>query len=220
MSSFESPFFDGSRPEFEVNRNAWFSYYTKGAGVALYLDLFIRGHTNNRKSLDNAFRLLRDRTWGAPNASYYLQGRGYTEEDVVQAASDAAGVDMHAWFDRFVGGTDDMDYDTVLAAAGMKLTRDAQPTRPDGTSSRAKATAAESAFAKDGERKTSNWSRVDELAALADRDHRDGGENDPGGASERRLTDSPAIAQPRNTATSGFTYAYVDALAGETVRNR
>jgi predicted metalloprotease with PDZ domain len=102
------------------------SYYTKGAGVALYLDLFIRGHTNNRKSLDNAFRLLRDRTWGAPNASYYLQGRGYTEEDVVQAASDAAGVDMHAWFDRFVGGTDDMDYDEVLAAAGMKLTRDAQ----------------------------------------------------------------------------------------------
>ena len=29
---------------------------------------------------------------------------------------------MHAWFDRYVGGTDDMDYDEVLAAAGMKLT--------------------------------------------------------------------------------------------------
>ena len=124
MSSFEAPFFDGSRPEFDVNRNAWFTYYSKGAGIALYLDLFIRGHTNNRKSLDNAFRVLRDRTWGATNASYYLQGRGYTEEDVVQAASDAAGVDMHAWFDRFVGGTEDMDYDEVLGAAGMKLTRD------------------------------------------------------------------------------------------------
>ena len=125
MSSFEAPFFDGSRPEFDVNRNAWFTYYSKGAGVALYLDLFIRGHTNNRKSLDHAFRLLRDRTWGAPNASYYLQGRGYTEDDIVQAASDAAGVDMRAWFDRHVGGTDDMDYDEVLAAAGMKLVRDA-----------------------------------------------------------------------------------------------
>jgi hypothetical protein len=32
---------------------------------------------------------------------------------------------MHAWFDRHVGGTDDMDYDEVLAAAGMKLLRDA-----------------------------------------------------------------------------------------------
>jgi predicted metalloprotease with PDZ domain len=67
---------------------------------------------------------LRDRTWGAPNASYYLQGRGYTEEDVMQAVSDAAGVDMRAWFDRYVGGTEDMDYDEVLAAAGMKLARD------------------------------------------------------------------------------------------------
>jgi predicted metalloprotease with PDZ domain len=124
MSSFEAPFFDGSRPEFEVNRAAWFSYYPKGAGIALYLDLYLRAHTNNRKSLDHAFRLLRDRTWGAPNASYYLQGRGYTEEDVVRAVSDVAGVDMHAWFDRFVGGTDDMDYDEVLGLAGMKLVRE------------------------------------------------------------------------------------------------
>ena len=125
IASFEAPFFDGSRPEFEVNRTAFFSYYTKGAGVALYLDLFIRGHTNNQKSLDNAFRLLRDRTWSAPNASYYLQGRGYTEEDVVQAVSDAAGVDMHAWFDKHVGDTEDMNYDEVLSAAGMRLVRDA-----------------------------------------------------------------------------------------------
>jgi predicted metalloprotease with PDZ domain len=125
MASFEAPFFDGSRPEFDVNRTAWFSYYTKGAGVALYLDLFIRGHTNNQKSLDNAFRLLRDRTWGAANASYYLQGRGYTEEDVVQAVSDAAGVDMHVWFDTHVGGTEDPNYDEVVAPAGMKLVREA-----------------------------------------------------------------------------------------------
>jgi predicted metalloprotease with PDZ domain len=125
MASFEAPFFDGSRPEFDVSRNAFFSYYTKGAGIALYLDLFIRGRTNNQKSLDHAFRLLRDRTWGAPNASYYLQGRGYTEEDVVQAVSDAAGVDMHAWFDKHVGDTEDMNYDEVLGPAGIRLVRDA-----------------------------------------------------------------------------------------------
>jgi hypothetical protein len=94
MSSFEAPFFDGATAGFDVNRTAFFSYYTKGAGVALYLDLFIRGHTDNRKSLDDAFRLLRDRTWGAANASYYSQGRGYTEEDVVRG--DAPAADMHA----------------------------------------------------------------------------------------------------------------------------
>jgi predicted metalloprotease with PDZ domain len=124
MSSFEAPFFDGASAGYAVNPNAWFTYYFKGAGIALYLDLFIRERTNNRKSLDDAFKLLRDRTWGAPNASYYLQGRGYTEDDVEHAVSDAAGVDMHAWFDQHVGGTEDMNYDEVLASAGLQLLRD------------------------------------------------------------------------------------------------
>ena len=30
------------------------------------------------------------RSWNAPNASYYLQGRGYTELDVERAASEVA----------------------------------------------------------------------------------------------------------------------------------
>jgi predicted metalloprotease with PDZ domain len=126
MASFEAPFFDGASPGYAVNPNAFFSYYTKGAGIALYLDLFIRAQTNNAKSLDDAFRLLRDRTWNAPNASYYLQGRGYTEADVERAVSDAAGVDMHDWFERHVGGTEDMNYDEVLSAAGMRLVREPQ----------------------------------------------------------------------------------------------
>jgi len=121
MSSFEAPFFDGAQAGYAVDPAAFFSYYTKGAGIALYLDLFIREQTHGTKSLDDAFRLLRDRTWNAPNASYYLQGRGYTESDVEQAVSDAAGVNMHAWFDAHVGGTEDMDYASVLAPAGLRL---------------------------------------------------------------------------------------------------
>jgi predicted metalloprotease with PDZ domain len=124
MSSFLAPFFDGASPGYAVNPDAFFSYYTKGAGIALYLDLFIRGRTNNLKSLDDAFRLLRDRTWNAPSATYYLQGRGYTEEDVVQAVSDVAGVDMRAWFARHVGGTEDMNYAEVASFAGMRVYRD------------------------------------------------------------------------------------------------
>jgi predicted metalloprotease with PDZ domain len=124
MASFEAPFFDGATSGFAVNPNAWFTYYFKGAGIALYLDLFIRERTNGRKSLDDAFKLLRDRTWGAPNASYYLQGRGYTEDDVEHAVSDAAGTDMHAWFETHVGGTEDMNYDEVLTPVGLQLVRD------------------------------------------------------------------------------------------------
>lgn len=125
MASFLAPFWDGPAPAgFAVDRDAYFTYYFSGAGRALYLDLFIREHTGNRKSLDDAFRLLRDRTWKAPNASYYLQGRGYTEQDVERAVSDAAGVDLHEWFERHVGGTEDVDFDEVLAPAGLRLNRD------------------------------------------------------------------------------------------------
>ena len=37
--------------------------------------------------------------------------------------SDAAGVKMHDWFDKHVGGTEDMDYDKALGWAGLKLVR-------------------------------------------------------------------------------------------------
>lgn len=124
MASFEAPFWDGAvQPQPTNFENTFFDYYTKGAGIATYLDLFIRNRTGNRKSLDDAFNDLKHRVWDAPRASYYLQGRGYTEDDVERAVSDAAGTDMHAWFDSHVGGTEDMDYDAALGWAGLKLVR-------------------------------------------------------------------------------------------------
>jgi len=125
VASFEAPFWDGAPQAQPVNfENTFFDYYTKGAGIATYLDLFIRNRTGNTKSLDDAFNNLKARSWNAPRASYYLQGRGYTEDDVERAVSDAAGVNMHDWFDRHVGGTEDMDYDAALAWAGLRLVRD------------------------------------------------------------------------------------------------
>ena len=124
MASFSAPFWDGAPQAQPTNfRNTFFDYYTKGAGIALYLDLFIRNRTGNAKSLDDAFNNLKARSWSAPKASYYLQGRGYTEADVEQAVSDAAGVNMHDWFEQHVGGTEDMDYDEALSWAGLKLVR-------------------------------------------------------------------------------------------------
>jgi predicted metalloprotease with PDZ domain len=124
-ASFEAPFWDGACQDQPVNfDNTFFDYYTHGAGIALYLDLFIRNRSGNTKSLDDAFNNLKHRSWGAPNASYYLQGRGYTEADVERAVSDVAGTNMHDWFARHVGGTDDMDYDEALGWAGLRLVRD------------------------------------------------------------------------------------------------
>lgn len=125
MASFEAPFWDGAQPGYAVNRNSFFSYYTKGAGLALYLDLFIRSRSNNARSLDDAFRNLRRLSWEQPNASYYLQGRGYSEDDVEHAVSEAAGTDVHDWFARHVGGTEDPDFDAALGWAGLRLIRGA-----------------------------------------------------------------------------------------------
>jgi predicted metalloprotease with PDZ domain len=124
VASFEAPFWDGAPQAQPTNfENTFFDYYTKGAGIATCLDLFIRHQTGNTKSLDDAFNDLKHRVWDAPKASYYLQGRGYTEDDVEQAVSAAAGTDMHTWFAQHVGGTDDMDYDAALSWAGLKLLR-------------------------------------------------------------------------------------------------
>ena len=124
MASFEAPFWDGPNQAYANNGSqTFFSYYTKGAGIALYLDLLIRSRSNGTRSLDDAFRNLKRLSWEQPNASYYLQGRGYTEADVERAVSEAAGMDMHEWFERHVGGTDDMDYDQALAGAGLRLVR-------------------------------------------------------------------------------------------------
>jgi predicted metalloprotease with PDZ domain len=127
MASFEAPFFDGAPRAQKTNASqTFFSYYTKGAGLALALDLTIRDRSNNERSLDDALRALRKLSWDRPNASYYLQGRGYTEADVERAVSQVMGSDMHAWFTKYVGGTEDLPFDDILALAGLRLDRSGQ----------------------------------------------------------------------------------------------
>jgi predicted metalloprotease with PDZ domain len=120
MASFLAPFWDGGNPPMAVDRSSYFTYYYKGDALALLLDLTIRARTSGARSLDDALRDLKKRSWDAPNASYYLQGRGYTEDDVVAAVSEAAGTDMRAWFDRYVGGTEDPPFAETLALAGLR----------------------------------------------------------------------------------------------------
>ena len=123
MASFEAPFWDGAQPGYAVDPTNFFSYYTKGAGLALYFDLLIRSRSGGTRALDDAFRNLRRLSWEQPNASYYLQGRGYTEADVERAVSEAAGMDLHDWFTTHVGGTEDPDFDEALGWAGLRLVR-------------------------------------------------------------------------------------------------
>lgn len=122
MASFLAPFWDGASTPMQVDRRgSFFTYYYKGDALALLLDLEIRARSHGTRSLDDALRALKRLSWDAPNASYYLQGRGYTEDDVEHAVSEAAGADMHDWFTRYVGGTDDPPFARTLALAGLTL---------------------------------------------------------------------------------------------------
>ena len=124
-ASFDAPFFDGARAPMQVNAAATFvSYYTAGEARALALDLMLRGASNGARSLDDVLRALKARSWDQPRATYYLQGRGYTEDDVERAASEVARTDLHGWFDRYVGGTDDLPWPELLRVVGLTLTTD------------------------------------------------------------------------------------------------
>jgi len=129
QASFDAPFFDGAAQPMRTNAaNTFLTYYYKGEALALLLDIEIRARTNNQRSLDDALRRLKQLSWDQPNASYYLQGRGYTEADVERAVSDVMGADMHPWFERYVGGVEELPWDETLARAGLVLT----VTRPAG----------------------------------------------------------------------------------------
>jgi predicted metalloprotease with PDZ domain len=61
----------------------------------------------------------------APNASYYLKGRGYTEEDFVRVLSQVTGSDMQNFYDRYIRGVDPLPYDAALAVVGLRLAKTA-----------------------------------------------------------------------------------------------
>lgn len=94
----------------ENSVNSAVSYYLKGEVVAALLDLELRRATQDRKSLDDVMRLLWTR---------YGDGRGVPEDGVEAAASEVAGRDLSAFFDRAIRGTEELDY-SVFAHVGLE----------------------------------------------------------------------------------------------------
>ena len=130
-SSFHAWFYDRSPQMQQTNfANTTFSYYNKGAVLGLLLDLEIRARTQGRKSLDDVFITLYRKFYQTSPESYYLSGRGYTDDDVLAAASEVAGADLGDFFARYVRGTDPLPYDSILAAAGLRLRIAAAPDAP------------------------------------------------------------------------------------------
>ncbi len=93
--------------------NAIISYYTKGALVALMLDLLIRRDTRNARSLDDVMRVLWKR--------YGQSGEGVPEGGVERMAEEISGLDLRGFFERAIRGTEDLPLAELLAQFGVKM---------------------------------------------------------------------------------------------------
>jgi predicted metalloprotease with PDZ domain len=124
-SSLAASFIDGTLHRQRTNLpNTSISYYSKGELIALVLDLLIRGKTGGERSLDDVMRNMYEEFYvKSPNATYYLKGRGFTDQDFVRAVSAVAGSDMSDFFNRYVRGVETLPYDEALAYAGLTLAR-------------------------------------------------------------------------------------------------
>jgi len=125
-SSLSAPFLDRGTSIQQTNlANTSISYYPKGELIGLALDLLIRGKTNGRVSLDDVMRRMYEEFYlKSPQATYYLRGRGYTNEDFARVASEVAGFDLKDFFTRYAFGVETPPYDEAFAQVGLKLVRE------------------------------------------------------------------------------------------------
>jgi predicted metalloprotease with PDZ domain len=127
-SSFHAWFYDGV-PQFQKTNfaNSTISYYNKGAILGMLLDLEIRERTGGQKSLDNVLSSMYKKFYEAPAATYYLPGRGYTDNDILQTVNEVSGSDFWPFFQKYIAGTEPLPYAKVLGDAGLELSVGAAP---------------------------------------------------------------------------------------------
>jgi predicted metalloprotease with PDZ domain len=88
-------------------------YYPKGALLGLMLDIEIRAATANAHSLDDVMRALL--------ADFWLQGRGFTTEDLLNRIRPwYPGVDD--FYRRYIRGREPLPYESALPAGGIAVT--------------------------------------------------------------------------------------------------
>jgi predicted metalloprotease with PDZ domain len=97
----------------ENSVNSQVSYYDKGALLGLLLDLEIRKRSAGAKSLDDVMRYL--------YAEFFKKDRNYGPADFQKAVELMAGGSVEEFFSKYVRGVQELDYNTALGAAGLKL---------------------------------------------------------------------------------------------------
>jgi predicted metalloprotease with PDZ domain len=102
----------------ENSPNAIVSYYTKGALVALGLDLTIRQASGGTHSLDDVMRLM----WQRYGRDFFKgRPRGVDEDAFPALVREATGVDVRRFVARYAYGTADLPLAELLAAHGVTV---------------------------------------------------------------------------------------------------
>jgi len=93
--------------------NNQISYYDKGDIVSMMLDITIRTASNGAKSMDDVLRHLYD--------EFYKKGRNYTPEDFQKVSEMMAGRSLNDFFNKYVRGEAEIDYDGIVRGVGLKM---------------------------------------------------------------------------------------------------
>lgn len=104
--------------------NTIVSYYTKGALVALVLDLSLRARSQGRRSLDDVMRLL----WTRYGRGFYgsdgraaVQASGLDERGFAELIREATGITTERWLQDWAEGTSELPLARVLKWVGVQL---------------------------------------------------------------------------------------------------
>lgn len=106
----------------ENSPNAIVSYYTKGALVALLLDLRLRAGSKGSRSLDDLMRAL----W----LRHGQTGVGVGEDGIFALTAEIGGVEMGEWLRELAEGTDDLPLHAWLGRFGIALNWEAASEAP------------------------------------------------------------------------------------------
>jgi predicted metalloprotease with PDZ domain len=112
----------------ENSVNSQISYYEKGALLGLLLDLEIRKRSGGAKSLDDVMRYL--------YTEFFKKNRNYGPVDFQKACELMAGGSLEEFFNKFVRGKEELNYNAALEAAGLRLETNAPAGAGRGASDR------------------------------------------------------------------------------------
>ena len=100
------------RPDTNTHNNQ-ISYYLKGELISMLLDLLIRNKTNNLRSLDRVMQIMWER--------FGNDEIGFSESELHEVIESVAGFDLSDFWNDYLYGTKELDYNYYLQPFGLEL---------------------------------------------------------------------------------------------------